>query len=317
MSVIRGGPFRSGVRTQYLPAARVLKDGARRALGGHPLGSFRIDNAGWTNLMAEVNGQWMFRFPRWPGSARAMGFEVRLLEYLGRHLSIAVPLPVLVGSLDKPRGWPFMAYRKLSGAPVEDLSALNRADRTGLAAFLERLFSELAQLPRGQLRQLGVAPGDKRAWRSKFEALYLRYERTGERRLPLRIQREITRQFEAFYRALNQSSFQPVLLHNDLWPSHILWDSVAHRPVGVIDWEDSRFGDPAFDLAALSGIGEKLMEEMVAARCEPRDDSFEERLLFYRRILPLQGLLFGIETGRSNLARDHLRRLQGSLAIHA
>ncbi len=208
-----------------------------------------------------------------------------------------------------------MAYRKLRGVPLGDLSTLSRADRFRLSSFLKRLFSELARLPPGPLRQLGAAPGDKRTWRARFKALERRYERTGERRVPPWIGREVSQHFEELYRTLQQSSYRPVLLHNDLWPRHILWDSTAHRPVGVIDWEDCRFGDPAFDLTALLGIGRDFMEPLVAARREPRDDLFEERLLFYRGILPLQGFLFRLETGRSALANVHLHQLQSSLTM--
>ncbi|GHO98042.1 hypothetical protein KSF_080900 [Reticulibacter mediterranei] len=38
-----------------------------------------------------------------------------------------------------------------------------------------------------------------------------------------------------------------VLLHGDFWPGNILWRD--GRLAGVIDWEDSRFGDPLGDLA--------------------------------------------------------------------
>jgi aminoglycoside phosphotransferase (APT) family kinase protein len=38
-----------------------------------------------------------------------------------------------------------------------------------------------------------------------------------------------------------------VLLHGDFWPGNILWRD--GRLVGIIDWEDARFGDPISDLA--------------------------------------------------------------------
>lgn len=302
------------VRISYLPPLQILKDAARRALSPRPILKFKVNNAGWTNLMLEVNGQWMFRFPRWPESARGLGFEVRLLEYLDRHLSVPIPKPFLVGTLAKPSGWPFMAYRRLPGAPLNQMSRLRRRDRARLLRFLIGLFSELAALPATQIRRLGAREGGKESWTARFEVLERRYERTGSNRVPAEIGREITRQFDLFYSTIRRSSYRPVLLHNDLWPNHILWDSATHRPTGVIDWEDSRFGDPAFDLTTLDEIGRDFMEKLMAVRRAPRDDLFEERLLFYRRILPLQGYLFGLETGKTALARVHLRRLRTTLA---
>jgi aminoglycoside 2''-phosphotransferase len=292
-----------------------VKAAIQRAWPKRPLKKFRIDNTGWTNLMLEADGRWMFRLPRWPQSAQKIGFEVRLLEYLSQRLSVNVPDPVLVGTLRKPEGWPFVAYRKLPGRPLGDLGALDRADRARLSKFLLRLFTELAGLPRAPLNRIGVRPGNKPAWSTRFEALRRRYEKTGPGNLSAGLRREISRRFDEFEGLLCRSRYRPVLLHGDLWPSHILWNSASHRPTGVIDWEDSRFGDPAFDLTALDGIGTNFMDELVAARKRPDDKLFDERLRFYRRIIPLPGLLFGIETGRKALVHAHLRQLQASLLL--
>ncbi|MGC2288666.1 MAG: phosphotransferase, partial [Thermoplasmata archaeon] len=137
------------MRTTFLPPLKALREVAREGWPGDSLRRFKVDATGWTNLMLEADGWLMFRFPRWPSAARSMGHEVRLLEYLGRHLSVRVPGPLLVGSLRQPRGWPFMAYRKLPGTPLGDLSQLSRGDRTRLAQFLAQLFKELAGLSPG------------------------------------------------------------------------------------------------------------------------------------------------------------------------
>ena len=301
------------MKTTYLPPLRLLQEAVRTAWSGQSIQEFKVDNAGWTNLMREADGRWMFRIPRWPKSAQAMSFEVRLLKYLGQHLSIRVPSPLLVSTLTNPRGWPFMAYPKLPGVPLADLAALSRPERARLSRFLIRLFTELADLPRGPLRRLGAHSGDRAAWSARFEKLQHRYEKMGVGHVPAELDREITQQLEGIRTAVWESHYHPVLLHNDLWPNHILWDRVRQRPVGVIDWEDARFGDPAFDLTTLDGIGADFMEDLVAVRRDPQDDTFNERLLFYRRILPLHGLLFGIETGRKTLMHLQLRRLRASL----
>jgi aminoglycoside 2''-phosphotransferase len=305
------------VKTDSLPPPRFLKEAVRRAWPRGPLQKFRVDHTGWTNLMLEADGRWMFRIPRWPNSARHMGFEVRLLEYLRQHLSIPVPNPVLVGALERPAGWPFVVYRKLPGSPLGDLAALHLSDRTRLSAFLHKLFTQLAGLPSGPLRRIGARPGNTAAWSARFAALRRRFDKTGAGHLSPELRREILRQFEEFDSLLSRSRYRPVLLHGDLWPSHILWNRTSHRPMGVIDWEDSRFGDPAFDLMALGGLGRNCMADLVATRKGAGDSLFDERLRFYRRILPLPGLLFGIETGRRTVERAHLRQLRASLVIES
>ncbi len=61
---------------------------------------------------------------------------------------------------------------------------------------------------------------------------------------------------------------RPVLLHGDFWPGNILWRD--GRLVGVIDWEDARFGDPLSDLAnsrleVLWAFGRDAMQHFTAS----------------------------------------------------
>jgi aminoglycoside 2''-phosphotransferase len=296
-----------------LPAPRVLWNAARGAWPGRPLQRFRVDNSGWTNLMLEADGRLMFRFPRWASAARSMGREVRLLDLLGRYLSAPIPHPLLMGTLDQPRGWPFMVYRKIPGTPIASLSSMSRQERWRLTQFLVKLFSDLSGCPTRPLRRLGVQPGDKSSWSRRFRRLQGRYQRVAASHVPPELHRRLTGLFGDFYNTLSASNYRQVLLHGDLWPSHILWNRTSHKPVGVIDWEDARFGDPAFDLTGLQGLGAEFTKDLISKRRSARDASFEQRLFFYRRILPLHGLLFGLETGRVALAHTHLRGLRISL----
>jgi aminoglycoside 2''-phosphotransferase len=265
--------------------------------------------------MLEADGGLMFRIPRWRSSAHSLTREVRLLDFLGRYLSVRIPRPFLVGTLDRPQGWPFMVYRKLSGIPLSDLRSLRPLEQERLTKFLTKLFSDLSGSPPGPLERLGIEPGDKSAWSKRFRRLQLRYGRVAASRLSTELHREVTKLFEDLFATLEESHYRPVLLHGDLWPSHIIWNEASHAPVGVIDWEDARFGDPAFDLTAFGALGPTFAKNLVASRRTARDRTFERRLLYYRRILPLQGLVFGLETGRATIVRSHLRELRTSLLL--
>jgi aminoglycoside 2''-phosphotransferase len=272
-----------------------------------------VNNTGWTNLMLEADHRLMFRFPRWVGSAKSVGREVRLLEFLGERLTIPIPRPLLISTLRRPRGWPFFVYEKLPGSPLTGTSPLSRLERTRLTKFLVELFSELSKCPAAQLRRIGLPPGDKRSWEARFIRLEQRYRRIAAVHLPTALDKRIARLFEGFHQTLSVSSFTPTLIHGDLWPSHILWDRASRSPVGIIDWEDARLGDPAFDLTTFARIGPEFFDALVMSRKTGLDELFEERLLFYRRILPLPGLLFGMENRRAGIARAHLRQLRDTI----
>jgi aminoglycoside 2''-phosphotransferase len=246
-----------------------------------------------------------------------MGREVRLLEFLGQHLTTPVPRPLLVGSMNRPRGWPFMAYEKLPGEPLADVEALSRDEQRRLTKFLLTLFTELSECPAAPLTRLGLSSARKDAWPDRFRRLERRYRGVATGRIPAPMDRKIRELFEGFFNTMSGSRFRPCLIHGDLWPSHILWSRERGRPVGVIDWEDARFGDPAFDLGALGGLAPIFGRELIRRCNAGHDDRFEQRLLFYRRILPLQGLLFGLETRRGTLFRRHLRELRASLELES
>jgi aminoglycoside 2''-phosphotransferase len=298
-----------------LPPPRALESAFRQLWPGRPLRRFRRDETGWTNLVLEADGRWIFRVPRWPGPARSLTREVRLLEILGEHLTVPVPRPALVGTLDEPNGWPFLVYERLPGSPIVNPSSLRSADRDRLARFLARLLAELDRCPPGALGELGLPAGDRSSWATAYRKLERRYRRVAADRLPAPLDRDISRLFRGFFAVLEESRYRPTLIHCDLWPSHVLWNRARTGPSGVIDWEDARFGDPAFDLSALGELGPTVTRTLIARRRSPEDDSFVERLLFYRRILPLHGVLFGIETGDRSRARAHVRQLRISLRL--
>lgn len=303
------------MRRSPLPPLRVLEEVARRSWPGGGLRHFSVHDVGWTNLMLEADHRLMFRFPRWTSAARSLGTEVRLLEFLANRVTTPIPRPILIGTMDRPRGWPFFVYEKLPGTPLTDLAALRRAERERLARFLGRLFRELASCRPASVRRLGLPPGDRGAWETRFRRLETRFRRVASERVPAALSDRIAELFRGFFATLSESRFPPTLLHADLWPSHILWSRTSKRPAGVIDWEDARLGDPAFDLAAFGGIGDEFSSELISDLRSSEDDLFERRLLFYRRILPLPGLLFGLETRQRSIVHAHLQQLRLSVAL--
>ncbi len=298
-----------------LPDPAVLARAVRAVWPGPPIRTIRVDETGWTNLMLEVDGRWMVRIPRWRSAAESLGFEVRLLEFLAGRTTIRVPSPRRIGVLEEPSGWPFLAYPKIPGAPLLAIGALDERGRTTLARFLARLFRDLDACPAGPLRRLGVREGDPRRYAERFRRLAARYRRIGAGRLPDALDRQVSAALREVIRTVAVSHFRPVLLHQDLWPSHILWDPGSRRPTGVIDWEDARLGDPAADLSALDGLGARRLARLGEGRRRSADRLFWRRLELYRCLLPLWGFLFGIETRNRALAdrhRDELRVTFGS-----
>lgn len=300
-----------------LPEIAELRKAAQALWPERRLSGFQVNRDGWDNLVLETREQLFFRFPRTLEVARRLGFEVRLLEYLSERLATPIPEPLRLGTLRIRGGWPFLSYRKLPGVPLATARCLGRAERTRLGVFLARLLDELATLPVRPLRRLGCESGTPTYWRRRYVDLLARYDRLGTRFLPPEVDRRLREGFRTFFEGLSRSRYAPVLCHLDLGPSNILWDPRSRSPKGVVDWEDARIGDPAFDLTGLRFLGERLLDPLLRKRKAHGDDRFADRLPFYRRVVGVHELLHGAERGLRSLVREGARELRCAFPAEA
>lgn len=180
---------------------------------------------GYDFEVAIVDDEWVFRFPRHPGVEEALQLELVLLP------ALAPSLPVQVPSFEYVSHDPlFVGYRLIRGEPLVD------EDGEGARAFLETLHAfDTSGIP--------VEPLD---WVETYRVQCAEFERLvfplldGDRRARARC---------LFGDAETLVGFEPALLHGDLCPEHLLVRD--GRLEGVIDWADTRIGDPALDYAWL------------------------------------------------------------------
>jgi aminoglycoside phosphotransferase (APT) family kinase protein len=225
---------------------------------------------GYDFAVALVDGEWAFRFPRWDRPARMLEIEAALLPALGPALPVAVPRFEHVAREPEP----FVAYRLIDGTPLQD------EDPQGIAAFLTALHAFDA----------AGTPVDCPDTRSAFAE---QCERFRETVAPLLEPGERGRAESLFAEAESLQGFEPALLHADLGPAHLLCRN--GRLVGVIDWSDTRIGDPALDFGWLLHRHPRG-EEILAAYGGPVDDGFRTRALFYHRLAPWFEADYGVFT---------------------
>jgi aminoglycoside 2''-phosphotransferase len=293
-----------------LPPLAELKAAARSAWPERRLHRFRVHDGGWANFVLEADQKIIFRFPRRRAVAASLDFEVRGLELMSRHLSVPIPDPIRIAVLSRPRGWPFIAYPKLPGQPLSAIRALDSTGNHRLGLFVGTLLRELAAVPCRAMLRIGALPGDSNAWELRYRRLRARFHRHGESLVAPAQRQAVASAFDRFYLDLHESRYRPVATHQDLGPDHILWDLRSNRPTGVIDWEDLRLGDPAFDLTGLGTLGRAGLAGWVAARGSRTDRTFDDRLKFYRRVVPLHGVIHAAETGDHRWLRKFLRQLE-------
>lgn len=182
-----------------------------------------------------------------------------------------------------------------------------------LGRFLGQLFHDLDRCPTGKLLSIGALRGSPRSDGERFDQLRRRFRRVAASHLSKPLRDRVEDALDRIQAILARSRYQPVLIHGDLWPSHILWDRQDHRPTAVIDWEDARLGDPAADLVAFGDLGSEVLADVGEHRRQHTDRLFWERVSLYREILPLWGYLFGLETKDREITDQHLAELKSSL----
>jgi aminoglycoside phosphotransferase (APT) family kinase protein len=107
-----------------------------------------------------------------------------------------------------------------------------------LPAHLEQLASTLAKLHQVPVADLGFLPDEHR-----FVAKHV--QRGPSSTDPVEV--EVCAVVGSRWPAIDRAPHPRTLIHGDFWPGNTIW--YRERLVGVIDWEMTRLGDPAKDVA--------------------------------------------------------------------
>ena len=251
---------------------------------------------GWDSDVLELDGKWIFRFPRRPEVEEWIRKEVALLPELAAALSVPVPRfefvsydPVCVG------------YEKLEGQPL-------RGTEVTAARDLGRFLTELHGFPASRARELGVPAPD---WGAAVERRAAEFAR---RVLPMLERAERQRAQGMFDRMLELASagVDTALVHHDLGPEHLLQQ--GGRLTGVIDWSDAEIADPALDLAwPLYGTSDAFSDAAWAAYGREGDGTLRERALLYHRRAPWYEVTYGLDIGDERYVESGLAGLRARL----
>ncbi len=237
-------------------------------LGSSPTKIVEIDH-GYDFEVVIVDDDWVFRFPRRPSVDESLELEIVLLP------TLATALPVDVPCFEHISRYPlFVGYRMIRGRPLVD------EDAAGVRAFLEALHV---------FDPVGL-PLERTDWVEAYRRQCAEFERLV---LPLL---DAGRRAEArrlFGEAETLVGFEPALVHADLGPEHLLVQ--GGRLAGVIDWGDTRIGDPALDYAWL--LNGPFANWDV-------DPDLRRRARFYHRLGPWYEAHYGLFTNQP----DHVAR---------
>ena len=271
----------------------VLLQSIRSAYCDLRIASVEFNFDGQNNDVLVVNGEFIFRFPKYAGALKRLRIETAILTGIQGHVSLPVPAPMFVSIEGRAVGEAFMGYRKLAGEPLwrETFQTIDD-DET-----LERLASQLGRF----LKELHSVPAESIGCELpaldtnvKCADLYARIREKLFQFMRPDAREWTERHFETFLN--DKQQFDLVLKHGDFGTSNILFDRQQRAICGVIDFGSSGLGDPAYDLAGLlSSYGEAFVRR--CWKVYPEIESFMDRVRFYQGTFALEEALFGIENG--------------------
>ena len=189
-------------------------------------------------------GEVAYRFPRDEESRRKLPAVVALLVALGQA-GLPVPVPLATSHLQSPLGRCHVPLTRLTGQPLGQMSG-QRAE-VAVVIELARLLDRLAGLGSDQAVQNLVPRAGADHWAAFAgqvrRLLYPLMTNAGRRRAGAEL---------AAVTALTATG--GALVHNDLGGANLLWTTSGGVPklAGVVDWDDSRIGDQASDLASIA-----------------------------------------------------------------
>lgn len=235
---------------------------------------------------------WVLRLPRRPDVVERLDEERRILDFVGRHLSVAVPR----WEIATPG---LIAYRRLPGAPGLTLSADKQPiwhfDPTSpeFASALGRLIAELHALDPDEAARAGVPRASmdtlRKTWRADLESV----------RASFKVAPRLLQDWQAWLDDDRCWSGPTVMTHGELYAAHVLFETPG-QIVGVLDWTTARVGDPAVDFTYQSMMGPDAFAETVRAYRAaggPEHTNLERRCAAILAASPLTYALFALRSG--------------------
>ena len=264
---------------------------------------------GYDSTAFDVNGAFVFRFPKRTDVEAQLFIETAILSRLSEGTPIPVPEFSFHGkpSPEFPRH--FVGYPKLPGIAGLDLD-LDQSALRELAPILGAFLSFLHSFPIDDAIQCGVP-------RYAPEALI--NEIRGEAASDVQVVKHVGLDalegrlrtlFESPVDAGEMNGVTPRLVHRDLAAEHILVGPDARHVTGIIDWSEVSISDPAIDFAGMFHWGGLDFTNAVLSHYRvPIDEGLLERARVLAAAKCIGDIVFGLKTHRQEYIDSAVRAL--------
>lgn len=260
--------------------------------------NIKLINNGWDNLAAEINNEWIFRFPK--SEDYNFDLELKILDVLKDKVRIQIPRVEFIG-----KSYTYMGYRKIPGGDMtkEIFNSLSATQKetftTDLADFLYHVHSAISP---EEARRLGAEEEDLPSYAEQARTLI------GQKALEHHQDFILTTINE--FETMIPEKTEYVFLYNDLHTENMAFDPLAKKLNGIFDFGDGMIGDVHMDFNPLYKFNPDLMratvekyEEISGRRLNLR------RMVIYGRMAELCDLALFVDQPKSSVYQNATERM--------
>lgn len=239
----------------------------------------RVITHGWDHIIIVLDEKIIFRFPKDQDYQDEFQNEIQLLHYLKKKVNVGIPEYNYISKDKSIAGYNMVGGRELTLSRFRKLSA---SEKDIVAKQLAEFLSTLHATQKSIIAKYNVHTENQ-------EQLYKKLVRDTKKLLFPRLQKKDIQRIEEYFAELKEAlghNYSNALVHNDLAPDHILWDS-KNKQINIIDFSDRAFGDPAIDFSGLFEYGTKFTEKVFKLYSGKKDQQMLKRSQLYFKRIPL------------------------------
>lgn len=268
---------------------------------------------GGTHRVFEVNHDLIFKFPH-GFKGDVLLHEVQLCRILKNQITSPIPEYIYQSDGCAQFPYPVAGFRKLPGIVLEQC-ALKFRHLKRLAPQIGAFLTELHRIPQSPELKKHTSVFHFENYNFFLADFYAKMQKVAFPCIDSSLQQWTRSLFEEFMADENAYRFEPVLTHGDFDSSNVLIDPDTNNITGIIDFEETNYGDPAWDFTCLRGeFGKDFLDLILRNYHLYTDDNFRKRVVFHAKRIPFYELLYGIEFHNDTFKDNAIKRLRRAQA---
>lgn len=213
---------------------------------------------GADNIIALVNKEFVFRFPRHENAAKRLAYETALLQKISGHITaVAIPEVLKVNTMPLNIVAKYIPGDHLTGRQIQQLSEEDQiAIGRKIAEFIAQLNQAVSGLEIRRIRAEAAVDSLEEPWPVYFNRLFVTSALPNDRLRP------IVNQYYGQWKNNVQSEQAVSAIHDDLHPSNLLF--FGNKLTGIVDFGDTNTGSIESELRWLYLMGDTVLQSAIS-----------------------------------------------------